>query len=118
MINIRNIATYVPNNYLNLNNRFINIKKNFLTSKIGAIKVSRMKKNENVVVWFFNKKNNEFDETDSFIFFNYFLLKKLNKYGPALSSYNFYRVLISPFTNILSPIVYFVIPYLILRFKY
>ena len=49
MINIRNIATYVPNNYLNLNNRFINIKKNFLTSKIGAIKVSRMKKSENVV---------------------------------------------------------------------
>ena len=49
MINIKSISTYIPNNFLYLNNRFTNINKKFLVNKIGAIKVSRMKKKENVV---------------------------------------------------------------------
>ena len=49
MIFIKNISTYIPNSYLNLNNRFKNAKRDFLERKIGATKVSRMKKNENVV---------------------------------------------------------------------
>ena len=50
MIFIKNISTYIPNSYLNLDNRFKNVKRDFLKNKIGATQVSRMKKNDNVVI--------------------------------------------------------------------
>jgi 3-oxoacyl-[acyl-carrier-protein] synthase-3 len=49
MISIKSISTYIPSNYLNLQNRFKKINKNFLEQKIGAVKVARKEKNETVV---------------------------------------------------------------------
>ena len=49
MISIKSISTYIPSNYLNLQNRFKKINKNFLEQKVGAVKVARKEKNETVV---------------------------------------------------------------------
>lgn len=49
MISILKIYTYIPSNFLNLKGRFKNINDTFLKKKIGATKVTRMKKDESVV---------------------------------------------------------------------
>ena len=49
MISLKTISTYIPKNYLNLENRFKQINKNFLEQKIGAVKVARKEKTETVV---------------------------------------------------------------------
>ena len=59
MISIKSISTYIPNDYLNLENRFKKINKNFLKQKIGALKVSRKKNNEDVIKMCIKAFNNQ-----------------------------------------------------------
>ena len=44
MISIKSISTYIPNNYLNLENRFRKINKIFLNKKLGLLKLLEKKR--------------------------------------------------------------------------
>lgn len=47
-------------------------------------------------------------------FFNAWFLRGLNRHPVALTGLNLYRIAVSPLIGVLSPLVYFVIPYLVL----
>lgn len=51
------------------------------------------------------------------VYFNNILTRMLNQSEWALTAHNTYRMFISPAMGLLSPLIYFVLPYLILRFK-
>ena len=76
-----------------------------------------MKKYEPNVIWIFDQREQNLEDLFNMLYFRFPLLQQLNKYPTALSSYNIYRILISPLIGILSPVMYFLIPYLILCWK-
>ena len=80
--------------------------------------LSKIKLYEDDVLWLFENKDENVEVLYNMLFFRMYLLKKLNKYDSAVTTYNIYRILISPIIGILSPIVYFIVPYMILKFKY
>ena len=51
------------------------------------------------------------------VYFKFVLLKPLNNDARALTALNLYKIVASPLIGILSPIVYFIIPFIILRVK-
>lgn len=77
-----------------------------------------LKKNEKHVGWFLEEKEESVKELYSMVFFRLKGLQPLNNVGSALTTYNMYRMIISPLFGIIAPIIYFVIPYLIVLYKF
>ena len=50
-------------------------------------------------------------------YFRMWVLRGLNRSPAALTASNLYRIVASPLIGLLSPVVYFVLPYVVLRFK-
>lgn len=77
-----------------------------------------LKATEPDVLWFFSATEEELQYLYEIVYFQSMVLFPLNRSPFALTAYNIYRIILSPLTGILSPIIYFVIPYLVLLFKY
>lgn len=77
-----------------------------------------LRDNEEKVLWLFEEKEQHIEDLMNIVYFRLFFLRSLNNSPDALTGYNMYRILWSPLIGILSPIVYFLIPYLVLRFKF
>lgn len=52
------------------------------------------------------------------VFFRLKGLQPLNHIGSAITSYNLYRIIISPLFGLIAPIIYFLIPYVIVLYKF
>lgn len=72
---------------------------------------------EKDVIWMFEKNTYELDALYDMVYLNFFLINKLNKNSVALTTHNIYRIILSPVIGIVTPISYFIIPYLIIRYK-
>lgn len=80
--------------------------------------LSRMKEHESNILWLFESREENVNALYEMVYFRFWLFKKLNNMESALTSYNIYRIILSPVIGILSPIIYFIIPYLVLRIKF
>jgi DNA mismatch repair ATPase MutS len=79
--------------------------------------INILKHNEHYIVWLLEEKDENLQNLYDVVFFKLKGLTKLNQSGDALTAYNLYRMLGSPLFGILSPMLYFVIPYLVLVYK-
>jgi energy-coupling factor transporter ATP-binding protein EcfA2 len=70
------------------------------------------------VCWLFAKKDDHVQALEDMLYFRWMPLRPLNKMPKAITAINLYRIVVSPVIGILSPIMYFVIPYLIIRMRY
>lgn len=77
-----------------------------------------LRTNEKSVIWLLEEKEETIKDLYSMVFFRLKGLQPLNKIGTALTSYNIYRILISPMFGILAPIIYFLIPYVIVLYRF
>ena len=80
--------------------------------------LQNMATKEKYVLWMYDDHDANLQDLYNIVYFNWKGIKQLNRYGGALTTYNLYRILISPLVGIFSPIIYFIIPYLILTFKF
>lgn len=110
-----------PNyNIINLQNRqniLINIEKN--NNYIELIKLlQELKEYEKDIIWLFNAEDDNLKDLYNMIYFKFTLFKPLNKYSSCLTAFNFYRILLSPLIGLLSPLIYFIIPYFVIKIKF
>ena len=77
-----------------------------------------LKKYESNVLWLFQEHEKHIQDLMNIVYFRLPLLKPLNKIPMALTVNNIYRIIGSPLIGILSPIMYFIVPYLIVRIKF
>lgn len=77
----------------------------------------RLKAHEEDICWLFSETQNDLSSLYDMAYVNHWLLGRLNKNDTVLTSYNLYRIVGSPIIGIVSPIVYFIVPYLVLRIK-
>jgi energy-coupling factor transporter ATP-binding protein EcfA2 len=73
---------------------------------------------EQDLCWLFANKEEHVKALEDMLFFRVWLFQPLNKSSTAVTSMNIYKILLSPLIGILSPILYFVIPYYIIRWRY
>ena len=97
-----------------LNNLFTILEKDEILIKKFLIKLSETEKS---LFWIFKTNNIEQENLINILYFNNFFLKYLNNSSHVLTCTNIYKIFLSPFIGILSPIIGFILPYLILRFK-
>ena len=76
-----------------------------------------MHDNVDTVAWFMHGRTDEENALFDMVYFSKRFLKRLNGSRACLDGMNMYRMYASPAIGILSPILYFLIPYLIIRFK-
>jgi len=76
------------------------------------------KQHEMDFMWLHTESEETITDLLNSIYFNNFLTKRLNKSECALTGYNIYRVAISPVLGIVSPLIYFILPFLILHIKF
>lgn len=80
--------------------------------------MSVLKSNERHIAWLFEEKEDNLKELYDLVFFRLKGLQPLNKSATALTAYNWYRIFMSPIFGIVAPIMYFIIPYLVLAYKF
>jgi DNA mismatch repair ATPase MutS len=77
-----------------------------------------LKDNEKHIIWLLEEKDETIKDLYSMVFFRLKGLQPLNNIGSALTSYNIYRIIVSPLFGIVAPIIYFLIPYIIVLYKF
>lgn len=77
-----------------------------------------MSKNEKHISWLFEEKDENVQELYDMVFFRLKGLRALNTNGAALTTYNLYRILVSPIFGIIAPIVYFLVPYIVILYRF
>lgn len=68
--------------------------------------------------WVFQDIDANLQDLYQMAYFKFCMFKGLNANASALTAYNVYRIVASPLIGIFSPILYFVIPYMIILFKF
>ena len=80
--------------------------------------LEKLKGLEESFLWMYtNAQTDELMTLYNMVFFSNILTQPLNRRSEVLTGYNIYRIIASPLIGIFSPIVYFVIPYLVVRMK-
>lgn len=77
-----------------------------------------MKEKEKYIAWIFEEKEENLKELYDLVFFRLKGLQPLNHSSSSLTMYNFYRIFISPIFGIVAPIMYFLIPYIIILYRF
>lgn len=77
-----------------------------------------MCEHEHFISWMFEEREETIKDLYDTVFFRLKGLRPLNKSGIALTAYNLYRILLSPIFGIVAPLVYFIIPYIVLLYKF
>lgn len=81
-------------------------------------RLNELKPLEEDVLWMYSQHDDATTQLLQMVYFRTWLTRPLNYSTASLTGYNAYRIFLSPTIGILSPIVYFVVPFLILRFKF
>lgn len=102
----------------------LNARKNILQdleTKMSTVSdhetFAMMAHNQKNITWLFDDLDDTMKDLYEIVFFKFSFLRLLNNSPGALTGYNFYRMFASPLIGILSPIVYFVIPYIIMSMR-
>ena len=77
-----------------------------------------LKDTEKDVFWLFEAPNENLRDLYDMVYFRFFLLKPCNFNSYALTGINVYKMFMSPAIGILSPIIYFIVPYMIMTWKF
>lgn len=97
-------------------------RKNYLsrleTSQIQDQRFQKLKELETDALWVFVEKDETLRDLFDIIYFKWSFMSGFNKSPGVMTASTFYKIAISPVVGIISPIVYFIIPYLIVRFKF
>lgn len=80
--------------------------------------ISAMSAHEADMLWMFKTQNDELSMLIEMIYFKFIMLKPLNAHDQALTALNLYKIVVSPLVGILSPVVYFIIPFMVMRIKF
>lgn len=80
--------------------------------------IAEMKEYEKYVKWLHDEVDENIQSLYDMVFFRLKGLKPLNKSEHALSAYNLYRILLSPLFGLVAPLVYFIIPYIVVLYKF
>lgn len=73
---------------------------------------------EQELLWFFEEKEETIESLLSTVFINlYGISNTMNNNETCLTSSNIYRIIVSPTIGLLSPLIYVVIPFLIIKYK-
>ena len=75
-------------------------------------------KYEQDIFWLFEETDENLQSMYDTVYFRFWFTKKLNNIPSAITSLNLYKLFLSPAIGILSPIIYFVIPFLAIRYKF
>lgn len=73
---------------------------------------------ENDILWLFAEKDENLKDLFDTIYFKWWLLKSCNSSSYALTSTIFYKIVLSPIVGVLTPIMYVLVPYLVMRYKF
>ena len=73
---------------------------------------------QNNVHWILNDMNEDTNNLINMLYFNSFILRNLNNSSHILTLKNIYKIFLLPTIGIITPIVYFILPYLVIRFKF
>jgi hypothetical protein len=96
-------------------------RQNFLSSLNDQQIKEQMNKilnNISSINWIFTKRDKEIEDILNTVYYSWWIFKGCNSSSSALTMKNVYSILLSPAIGILSPIIYFIIPYFILRWKF
>jgi len=108
-------------NFIFLNKKKESFKKIFKVLEKDGNLINKffikLSETEKSLFWIFKTNTLEQDNLINILYFNNLFLKYLNTSSYTLTSVNLYKIYISPFIGILSPIIGFILPYLVLRFK-
>ena len=79
-----------------------------------------LRQNEKKLSWFLDNSENKnaTSHLHDLVYMNYWLLNRLNHSPYYLTSYNLYKIIMSPLIGIFTPICYVIIPYIVLRLKW
>jgi len=80
--------------------------------------LSQLKKLEKGGLWIWKPMTPEFGELYNQVYFQNFYLQSFNQSEFFLKIYNYFQIIFVPIYGLLSPILFFIIPYLIVRFFY
>lgn len=73
---------------------------------------------EAAVLWSLMEVDESMKDMYDMVYYKFYLTRRLNDSPEAISVLNIYRILFSPLVGILSPILYFVVPYMVIRIKF
>ena len=68
--------------------------------------------------WVLTKREKDVEQLLQTVYFSWWIFKYANSSSLSLTTKNIYYILLSPTIGIMSPIIYFILPYLILRYKF
>ena len=118
---LKKILENPSDNYKYLNEKKQSFKNLFSVLEINEILIKKnlikLSETEKSLFWIFKTNNVEQENLINILYFNNFFLKYLNNSSYILTGFNIYKIFFSPFIGILSPIIGFIVPYLVLRFK-
>lgn len=80
--------------------------------------MNRILNNISSINWIFTKRDKEIDDILNTVYYSWWIFKGCNSSSSALTMKNVYSIMLSPTIGILSPVLYFIIPYIILRWKF
>lgn len=120
---------YLRNILLNPNHNIdlLNLKKNSLQNLFNLVENNKpkllenleiLKDNQDNIFWVLNEMNEDTNNLINMLYFNSFILKNLNNSSHILTLKNIYKIYLLPTIGIITPIVYFILPYLVIRFKF
>ena len=78
---------------------------------------TEMKQNENDVLWIFEEIDQNLKDLYEMVFFKFCMFKPLNNNPHAITINNIYKIICSPVMGIISPLLYIIIPYIIILVK-
>lgn len=76
-----------------------------------------IKSYEKDVLWMFEELDQNLKDLYEMVFFRFCLFKPLNKNPYAITANNVYKIMCSPIVGILTPILYIIVPYMIIIYK-
>ena len=106
-IDILNKRQYILNKLINSNINTENLSNSF----------KNIKNNESSIHWMLGQNDNEMNSLIDMLYFNNYVFKKLNNLPFALTITNLHKIIFSPLIGILTPIMYVIIPFLVLKYK-
>lgn len=108
-----------PSCDLSLLNNKKTFLENFNFTNIDKF-LDKLKVLEDDMLWMYTnvRDSDDISSLCDIVYFSNMFLKILNTQGTLLTTLNLYRISISPVIGILTPIVYLIVPYMVLRFKF
>ena len=80
--------------------------------------LKNMKDKLSSVKWLLTSKESEIEGVLNGVYFQWWLFRKANNSSYMITLTNIYSILLSPTIGVLSPVVYVLLPFLVLRYKY